>query len=152
MTDPEFVVGLAAVPDVGEVTVLDAGVDTQERWVAARFRYDGSLDPIAARVLGSSSPTWVQTYRMSLDGSAGSLVIAPDHHGSLLECTAAVTATPTSAETASGGGGTDRHIDGTLSVRVPLLGGRAEKALGPAILARIEVEADLLARWLVSRP
>ncbi|MGY6500893.1 MAG: DUF2505 family protein [Acidimicrobiales bacterium] len=145
MTDPEFVAGLVAVPDVGDVAVLDAGSDDDERWVAARFRYDGSLDPIAARVLGSSSPSWVQTYRMAIDGAAGSLVIEPDHHGSLLTCSARVSAEPTTD------GGTDRRLDGTLSVRVPLLGGRAEKALGPAILSRIDVEAELLTAWL-ARP
>ena len=143
MTDPDFVVGLVAVRDVGEVTVIDAGSDAEHRWVAARFRYDGSLDPIAARVLGSSSPTWVQTYRMTLDGTSGSLVIEPDHHGSLLECSASVTATID-----ADGQGTDRRLSGALSVRVPLLGGRAEKALGPAIVSRIDVEADLLAAWL----
>lgn len=140
MTDPSFVVTLTDITDVGSVEILDRGDRGSQRWLSARFTYGGSLDPLAARILGSDRPTWVQTYHFDPEGS-GRLDIEPDHHGSLLHCSAQVAVAPTD-------GGANRSIDGALTIRVPLLGGRAEQALLPAILARIDAEADLLRRWL----
>ena len=143
MTDPDFVIQLVALPDVGGVEVLEAGSDDEHRWITARFAYNGSLDPIAARALGSGNPSWTQTYRMRIDGSAGRLTIAPGQHSSLLDCSAAVTIREVD-------GGIERLINGMLKVRLPLVGGRAERALVPAILRRLDVEAQLLDRWLMT--
>jgi hypothetical protein len=144
MVAPELVVQLVEVTDVGSVEVIDHGADEHTRWISARLTYNGSLDPIAARVLGSAQPTWVQTYRLAATGRTGHLDITPDHHGSLLQCHADIKLEPATV-------GTDRALRGELAVRVPLLGGRAERALMPAILARIDAEAVLLDRWLTSR-
>lgn len=145
MIDPEFVAGLTALPDVGAVEVVDGGGTAADPWLATRMVYDGSLDPIAARVLGSSSPSWIQTYRLDVAAGRGTLEIAPEHHGSILRCQAELRFAATDE------GHTTRTLDGELSIKVPLLGGRAERALGPAIVARIDVEAELLAGWL-NRP
>ncbi len=142
MVDPEFAPTLVEVPDVGSVEVVDSGTDgSGARWLATRLHYDGSLDPIAAKVLGSRNPSWVQTYRLDPGGTTGRLTIEPDHHGSLLTCSASVELTVTPD-------GTERALVGELRVHVPLLGGRAEKSLAPAIVARIDAEAELLAGWL----
>ena len=141
MMDPAFAPELVAITDVGAVEVVDHGDDGTSRWLSARLTYNGSLDPIAARVLGSSRPSWVQTYRVDSTSTSGRLDIRPDDHGSLLECTARLDFRPVD-------GGTERSLNGTLNVKVPLIGGRAERALGPAILARIDAEAALLESWL----
>lgn len=141
MVDPEFIVTLVEITDVGSVEVIDHGADSTTRWISARLTYDGQIDPIAARILGSDQPTWVQSYRLDVVGGTGTLDIAPDSHGSLLRCAAEVRVVATTH-------GADRALRGELAVRVPLLGGRAERALMPAIAARIDAEADLLERWL----
>lgn len=141
MVDPEFAPELVKILDVGAAEVLDAGSDESSSWLATRLTYDGSLDPIAAQVLGSRHPTWVQTYRIDSSGRTGKLTIEPDHHGSLITCSAQVRLTGDE-------GGTERTIRGELKVHVPLLGGKAERALVPAILARIDAEAELLEAWL----
>lgn len=144
MVDPAFAPTLVEVPDVGSVEVVDSGRDdVGARWLATRLHYDGSLDPIAAKVLGSRNPSWVQIYRLDPSGTSGRLTIEPDHHGSLLTCSALV-------ELIANGDGTVRTLTGELRVHVPLLGGRAEKSLAPAIVARIDAEAELLAAWLQS--
>ncbi len=141
MTDPGFMMTLTEIPDVGSVEIIDQGATADTSWISARLVYDGSIDPLVARVLGSDRPTWVQTYRMSTSTPSGRLEIQPDHHGSLLQCQADITLAPA-------GGGTHRTLRGELVVRIPLLGGRAERSLMPAILARIDAEALLLDRWL----
>lgn len=141
MASPEVITRLVGITDVGSVEIIDQGSDATTTWISARLTYDGSIDPLVARVLGSDNPTWVQTYRLSTTSLSGRLEIDPDHHASLLRCHADIQLTPS-------GTGTDRALRGELVVRVPLLGGRAERALMPAILARIDAEAMLLDRWL----
>lgn len=141
MVDPAFTPELVKILNVGAAEVIDAGHDTTSSWLATRLTYDGSLDPIAAQVLGSRHPTWVQTYRIDAPGTTGKLTIEPDHHGSLITCSAQVRLT-------ADDGATERSIRGKLKVHVPLLGGKAERALVPAILARIDAEAELLEAWL----
>lgn len=145
LVDPDFAPELVNVLDVGGVEVIDAGRDGTDGWLAVRLTYDGSLDPVAARILGSSNPTWVQTYRVDRSRCTGRLTIEPDHHGSLLTCSAEVAVVDRPD-------GCERNLRGALSVHVPLLGGRAERALGPAILARIDAEAALLDDWLNRTP
>lgn len=142
MVDPGFAAQLVALPDVGDVEVIGSGGEGARRWLSVRMVYGGSLDPIAARILGSSTPSWIQTYRLDRAEAAGELEISPEHHGSLLTCRARI-AFSAQAD------GTLRSLRGELSVHVPLVGGKAERSLAPAIVRRIDVEADLLARWLV---
>ena len=141
LLDPAFVPELAALPDVGSVELVDHRLDATSGLMAVRLTYDGAVDGIAATVLGSTTPSWVQTYTIDRTRRVGTLTIVPDSHGSFIECGAAIALT-----------GDDhrcrRVIDGSLSIRVPLLGGKAERTLGPAILARIDTEAELLRAWL----
>ena len=45
-------------------------------------------------------------------------------------------------------GGTTQQISGELKVRVPLIGGTAEKKLVPGIVRRLDVMADALTATL----
>lgn len=141
MVEPDVIEQLTKITDVGSVEIIDRGSDAHTTWISARLTYTGSIDPLVGRALGSDSPTWVQTYRMATSARSGRLEIHPDHHGSLLQCHADIGLIPSA-------GGTDRALRGELVVRIPLLGGRAERALMPAVLARIDAEALLVSRWL----
>lgn len=145
LLDPEFAPLLVGLPDVGRVEVVSSSAaGGRDGSLAVRLVYDGSLDGIAAKVLGSSAPSWVQTYRFDRGAHRGTLTIEPDAHGGLIDCSAQI-------EVVAAGSGAHRSVDGHLSVKVPLVGGRAERALGPAILGRIDAEAEILSRWLARR-
>lgn len=146
LLDPDLAPWLVELPDVGRVEVVAASgaEDGFERSLSVRLVYDGSLDGIAATVLGSTAPSWVQTYRVEPGSLSGTLTIEPDVHGGLIDCSATVSVSAT-------GAGSHRSIDGHLSVKVPLVGGRAERSLVPAVLARIDAEAEILRRWLARR-
>lgn len=76
----------------------------------------------------------------STDGSRhGS--IALEIHGVPLSLTGTVRLEP-------GGAGTVQHIDGDLKARVPLIGGKIEKAAAPLIESAIEVEHRTGVNWL----
>jgi hypothetical protein len=141
MADPDVAAQWGRIPDVGSVEVLEHGSDERSVWLAARLTYGGSLDPLAARVLGASEPSWVQRYTVDLHALRGRLDIEPDRHGGLLTCWAELTLAPAD-------GHTRRALRGELTVGVPLLGGRAARALAPAVEARLDAEAELLEAWL----
>jgi hypothetical protein len=50
---------------------------------------------------------------------------------------------------APGGGGTVERLDAELKARVPLIGGKIEKAAAPPIEEAIDIEAQTAAKWLV---
>jgi hypothetical protein len=141
LVDPDFAPELAGLPDVGKVEVVEAGSQGGMRFLSVRLVYEGSVEGIAAKVLGPTAPSWVQTYRFDVDAARGRLEIVPESHGSLIDCSADVVLI---AEDTT----TRRIVDGQLTIRLPVVGGRAERALAPAIGARIDVEADLLTGWL----
>ena len=68
--------------------------------------------------------------------------ILPDVGGSVLRCSGTFTYRDVAP------GRSERATDGELTVKVPLVGGRAEKALAPAIVGRLDGEAQALQRRL----
>lgn len=142
MTDPSFAPRLAELPDVGSAEAVASGHDGPVAWIRVRLVYDGQLDPVARTVLGGDAPSWIQEYRLDAASCTGTVDIVPERHEGLLRCAAALELQPDDS-------GTVRSMRGSLEVRVPLVGGRAERALAPAILRRIDLEAGLLAEWMV---
>jgi hypothetical protein len=53
--------------------------------------------------------------------------------------------------TATGDGGSVELVDGELKARVPLIGGRIEKAAEPAVRAAIDAEQRIGRAWLAER-
>ncbi|HSL57455.1 MAG TPA: DUF2505 domain-containing protein [Acidimicrobiales bacterium] len=143
MTDPAFAPRLVELPDVGAAEALGSGRDGPVSWLRVRLAYDGQLDPVAQRVLGGDEVAWIQEYRLDAARLTGTVDITPERHQGLLRCGAALRLIPDAD-------GTRRTMTGRLEVRVPLVGGRAERALAPAILRRVDIEADLLDTWMRS--
>jgi hypothetical protein len=143
MLDPEFVPELRGLPAVGSVEVVAQETDGPVRRLSVRLEYVGAVEGIAAKVLGPTAPSWVQSYEFDRGSCRGTLVITPDVHASLFDCSAEIDVTPSPQ-------GARRVVNGTLKVRLPLVGGKAEQALGPPILERIDHEAELLRAWLRS--
>lgn len=141
MTDPAFAPRLAELPDVGASEALGSGRDGPVSWLRVRLAYDGQLDPVAQRVLGGDEVAWIQEYRLDAERLTGTVDITPERHQGLLRCGA-------SLRLHADDGGTRRSMEGRLEVRVPLVGGRAERLLAPAILRRVDLEAELLDSWL----
>jgi hypothetical protein len=139
--DPNFAEQLLTLSNVGSVEVVENRIDGDTGHLAVRLSYEGEVDGIAARLLGSATPTWLQTYAFDLSTCEGSLTIVPGVQANLMDCRADITITDTHE-------GCRRVVDGELKIGVPLVGGKAERALTPAILERIDGEAELLRRWL----
>ena len=152
MTDPEFFAELRNLPGI-EAPVL---LERRERpgWVDLDVRYvfSGDLPSVARRVLGRGELAWVQRSTVDLERHRTDFTIVPEAHADLLTCTGVYvlrSASPVPSAQA-GSDQTARTISGELRVRVPLLGGRAERAIASGLVERLDAEAEALQRWLAS--
>jgi hypothetical protein len=141
MSDPAFQTGLA-LPDLSRPDVVAHDVDGDTHRLTLRYRYVGELDPIAQRVVGGRAITWVQDLRVDIATGAGTLGFSADGVGGRADGTAAVTITPT------GDASCRRSIRGDFRIRVPLVGGKAERAIVPGLERRLDVEAAAVATEL----
>ena len=150
MADPAFYEQLRDLPDLAPPEVLDRTEVGSRITLQVRYVFTGHIDPIVRRIVNVDQLVWVQTTELDTAAHEASLTVAPEKLGSMLQCAGKFELAP--ATRTSGDGiskpGTIRTLTGQLKVKVPLLGGRAEKAIGPGILRRIDLEADALRAWL----
>ncbi len=131
--DPAFYLGLD-LPDLHRPELLEQRQEGHHAVLRLRYEFEGSLDPIAQRLLGSSRLAWIQEVRVDRSTRSGSLRFEAERDPRRLH--GAATFVLTSAEDA-----TVRRLDGELVVAVPGIGRMAERRIVPGILKRLDVEA-----------
>jgi len=141
MSDPEFQTALE-LPDLSRPTVVAHDVDGAVHHLTLRYQYVGQLDPIAQKVVGGRAITWVQDLRLDVATGAGTLAFTADGVAGRADGAATVTITPT------GEGACRRRIVGEFRVKIPVIGGKAERAIVPGLERRLDVEADAVAAEL----
>jgi uncharacterized protein DUF2505 len=143
MTDPDFV-RTVELPDLEPAEVLEHHADAGGRVIKYRYRFVGHLDPIARRVLGKDRISWVQEVRVDAGDEHGVLAVVPDVRADRLKFAGEY-------RLEANGGATVRSLQGELSIKVPLIAGRAEQHILPGLLRRIDLEAEALRAWLAAR-
>ena len=106
------------------------------RLLKLRYEFVGHLDAIAKRVIGNRKLTWIQEMRLDSVSGLGTLSFSAEADPKKLFGSADV------ALVARGDGETQRTVAGDLFVKVPLIGGTAEKKIVPGLVARLDVEAE----------
>jgi hypothetical protein len=81
----------------------------------------------------------VQDLRIDVASGAGTLGFTADGAGGRVDGSATVTIT------ATGDASCRRRITGDFRVKIPLIGGKAERAIVPGLVRRLDVEADAVA-------
>jgi hypothetical protein len=144
MTDPAFYDALRDLPGVEPPRLLDRSEDAGRVVLRVRYVFSGDLPSVARRVLGHGEVAWVQ--RLTVDAATHRVdfTIEPERHAELLTCTGAYILRADAADTV-------RTISGELRVHVPLLGGRAERAIASGLVERIDAEANALRDYLGAR-
>jgi hypothetical protein len=147
MFDPDFFAELRDLPGVEAPQLLGREQRGTTVHVRLRYRFSGDLPSIARSVLGRGELAWIQRCTVDLERHRTDFTIEPESHAELLTCSGAyllrALRPPPDAETA-------RTISGDLRVHVPLLGGRAERAIASGLVERLDAEARALERWLAS--
>jgi hypothetical protein len=136
LADPSFYVGLA-LPDLSKPEVLEGSTNGDEVVVRLRYEFVGSLDPIVRRLIGSGHPAWTQEVRVNRAAGSGALRFEAERDPRRLHGAADFVLT-------ASGGGKIRRLDGELVVAVPGVGRMAERRIVPALMRRLDVEAQVL--------
>lgn len=123
------------LPDVALPTVVASGREGSVGTLRLRYEFVGHLDPIARRMLGGRALAWEQELRLDTDTGRGVLTIAVDDAAGRIRGDGRVTLEGVDA-------GTVRRIVGELQIRIPLIGGNAERRIVPGIVSRLDVEAE----------
>ena len=139
MTDPAFYAQLE-LPDVETPEVVGHEDDGADVTVTIRMVFNGHLDSFARRIVGNRELAWVQTVSLDREHHTGRLRVKPD---AKMPITVDAGYALTEAD-----GVTTRVLEGGLSVPVPMLGGRAERSIGPGVQRRLDIEAAALGEWL----
>jgi hypothetical protein len=134
LADPAFYLGLA-LPDLNRPELLEQRQDGNDAVVRLRYEFEGTLDPIAQRLLGSSRLAWIQEVRVHRSACSGALRFEAEKDPRRLH--GAATFVLTAVE-----GMTVRRLDGDLVVAVPGIGRMAERRIVPGVLQRLDVEAQ----------
>jgi hypothetical protein len=142
LCDPAFHTQLD-LPDLSRPEVVKSTTDGTTKLLLLRYEYIGSVDPIARRIVGDRTLTWMQELRLDTESFTGTLSFSAEQDTKRLngEALMAITA-------AGDGARSRRRIAGDLHVRVPLIGGAAERRIVPGLVRRLDVEAEALAKEL----
>jgi uncharacterized protein DUF2505 len=145
LCDPEFHLHLD-LPDLSRPEVVASSTDGAIRLLRLRYEYVGRLDPIARKVVGNRKLTWIQELRLDPATGRGSLAFSAEADAKRLNGAATIAIEPL-----DGGKRSRRRIAGDFHVRVPLIGGTAERAIVPGLVRRLDVEAGALSEQLAAR-
>jgi hypothetical protein len=146
MSDPAFQTALD-LPDLARPDVIAHDVDGASRRLVLRYRYIGKLDPIAQKVVGNRELAWVQDLRIDVSTGVGVLGFTADGFGGRADGSATVRIVAV-VDREAGEAGCRRAIRGEFRIKVPLVGGKAERAIVPGLTRRLDVEAAAVAREL----
>jgi len=142
-TDPAFYERLVGLSKVGEPQVVEYRTDAQQVVMRVHYRFTADLPSAALAVIDADKLTWIEESTYDLAAATCRSKLLPDHYPDRL------TASATSAFTAAGAG-TVRRIDGDLRVRMPLVGGKVERAIVSGLQDHLGDEARVANQYMGS--
>jgi hypothetical protein len=145
LCDPSFHTSLD-LPDVGRPEVLEHVKTAAGCHLQLRYAYTGQIDAWAKKLIGSRSLSWIQEFDVDTTTGKGTLTFGAEADRNRLQGEAQIDCTPSDDGTT-----TTQRIAGELRVKMPLVGGTAERKLVPGVVRRLDVMADALASSLKSQ-
>lgn len=142
LVDADFIAATAELPKVGGAELLDQQRDGDRVKQRIRYRFTGELSSAVTAVVDRDRLTWVDEAEYDLAAHSSEHEIVPDHYGSRLQASYSNRLEP------DGDGRTRRVAEGTVKVRMPLVGGRVERAIVSGLEEHAAAEAALLERWV----
>jgi len=146
----EFYDALDELTRIGRPEVLSVDGGPSDRTVRLRIRYafTGHLPGAALAVIDPKKLTWVEDTSFDTATRTGTTKLLPDHYPDRL--TASARSTIKGAEPADDAGEprTVRRVEGTVSVRMPFVGGQVEKAIVSGLRDHLADEQLVATRWL----
>lgn len=144
LLDRDFVAASADLPKLGAPELLELQRDGDRAHQRIRYRFTAQLSGAVTRVIDPDKLTWVDDARYDLTSHTSRHRILPDNYADRLQATYDVALEPL-------GDSTRRLVTGQLTVHVPLVGGRVERAIVDGLEEHANAEAELLGRWIAKQ-
>lgn len=122
------------LPDLAQPQLLERDASGDAILLRLRYEYVGELDPLARRLLGDRSLTWIQELRLDRSSRTGRLDFHAQAEPRRLHGHANFVVEPRNS-------GSQRRLQGELVVAIPAVGTMAERRILPGLLRRLDVEA-----------
>ena len=143
LVDARFVFATADLPKVGGAELLDQLRNGDHVHQRIRYRFTGELSSAVTAVVDRDRLTWIDDADHDLTTLRSEHRILPDHYADRLHAGYATDLAP------EGDAGRSRMVvTGTVQVRMPLVGGRVERAIVSGLEEHAAAEAQLLGDWL----
>ena len=139
--DPGFVAARSGLPKLGDAELLESTRDSTSGRQRIRLRFTAPLSSAVTAVIDPARLTWVDDAKYDLASHTAEHQILPDSYADRLQCSYRAT-----LETA--GGGTERSLDGVIKVRMPLVGGKVERAIVSGLEEHASAEGALINQFL----
>jgi NifB/MoaA-like Fe-S oxidoreductase len=136
--DPDFWAGLEQLAKTSPPEVLGLERAGDRAVVRLRYRLSVELPSEAARFIDPEDVAWVEETTWDLRARRAEVRFLPVQAAALMRASATAVLLDDGAEAA-------REVRGEVRVRIPLLGGRVEKAVVEGVGQHLEEEADAVA-------
>ena len=140
--DPDLAPSLGPLAPLSPGELLDHRHDFDTVTSRVRYAYQGDLPPGASAIVEPARLTWVQVTELDLVQRRALVVLQPDHYADRLQARAVerFEATPL--------GGTNRTVEGELTVKLLVAGRAVERALVSGLQEWLANEAVAVDRWV----
>jgi len=139
--DPDFVTARSSLPRLGDAELLESTCDGSSGHQRIRLRFTAPLSSAVTAVIDPSKLTWVDDATYDLVAHIAEHQIFPDNYADRLSCSYR-------ALLEARDGGTHRSLDGVMKVRMPLVGGKVERAIVSGLEEHADAEAALINHFL----
>jgi len=140
--DPDLIASVGVVAPLSAGDLLDHTRELDRVIVRARYAYRGDLPPGASAVVDPSLLTWVQVTELDLVQRRAMVALKPDHYPDRLQARAVERFEVASL------GGTNRTVEGELTVKLLVAGRAVERALVSGLQAWLANETVVVDRWI----
>ncbi len=139
--DRAFVAARSSLPKLGDAELLESTQDGATGRQRIRLRFTAPLSSAVTAVIDPSRLTWVDDATYDLVAHTAEHQIVPDSYVDRLRCSYRATLEPLDV-------GTRRALDGVIKVRMPLVGGKVERAIVSGLEEHAAAEAALIDDFL----
>jgi hypothetical protein len=137
LVNPDFLARMAELPKLGSAEVLGHDRDGDTVSLQVRYLFQADLSASVTRFVNPDDLTWVEDSSVDLAAHLTACEIKPDNYENLLSGSY-------EARIEVSGTGCLRTVRGTIKVHVPLLGGKAEKAIVGGLSENADAQTTLL--------
>lgn len=140
--DPDLIASVGAVSPLSAGELLEHSREFDRVIVRARYAYRGDLPPGATAVVDPTLLTWVQVTELDLIQRRALVALKPDHYPDRLQARAV------ERFEAAELGGTNRAVEGELTVKLLVAGRAVERALVSGLQTWLANETVVVDRWI----